>query len=94
MKTKVVPLNNGSKVILYKNEMTGEWLKDKSKASDNFQKYIIESNEKKARTIRQYYSGITISYTRNKIREMINNDIKNIDSLYDTIVNEIILKRK
>lgn len=93
MKTRIVSLKTGKQSILYKNEDTGEWLLDRSKAHDMFHIEIIEGTSKKARIIRKYYSENTIPYTRTKIREMINKDIKNIDLLYDTIINEILAKR-
>lgn len=92
MKSKVISLKTGSKSVLYKNEMTGEWSLDKTKAADNFHKLIVEGDSKKSRVIRKYYSEITIEYTRSKIREMINRDPKNIDLLYDTIINEILMR--
>lgn len=93
MRTKVISLKNGSRSILYKNETTGEWTLDKTKAIDNFHKLVIEGKDKKARVIRKYYSEITISYTRDKIREMVNRNEKNVDLLYDTIINEVLTKR-
>lgn len=93
MQTKVVELKNGSRVILYLNETTGEWLANKDKATDDFHAAVMNGTSKQARTIRKYYSESTIQYTREKIRSMVNKDLKNIDLLYDTIVNEILNNR-
>lgn len=87
MKTKIVETNN-TKVTLYLDESTGKWVLSKEKATDLFHKRILESDDKKARTIRRYYSESTIDYTRSKIREMVNTG--KIDQLYDTIINEIL----
>jgi hypothetical protein len=94
LKTKLVNLKTGSRTILYKNETTGVWSSSKEKALDLFHSLILDSaspDEKRIRTIRRYYSE-TNEYNRTKIREMVNRDEKNIDLLYDTIINLILSK--
>lgn len=85
MKTKVV-LIEGFQHILYKNERTGKWHADKNEAFDYFHEYVMESDSRKARVIKQFYCENTIPYTREKIREMVNRDEGNLDQLYDAII--------
>lgn len=94
MKTKVVDLKDGSKTILFKNENTGMWVTSKEKATDNFHSLIIDNTEptKMIRVVKRYYVESTNEYTRDKIRAMVNRDVKNIELLYDTIINEILYR--
>lgn len=95
MKTKLVELRDGSKTTLFKNEVTGRWVTSKEKAVDVFHELILDAKEptKMVRVIRRYYSETTNEYTREKIREMVNRDPeRNVVLLYDTILNEILLR--
>lgn len=95
MKTKLVELRDGSKTTLFKNELTGQWVSSKEKALDVFHELILDEKEpsKMVRVIKRYYSESTNEYTRNKIRAMVNRDPqRNIVLLYDTIINEILLR--
>jgi len=86
MQTKVVELRNGSRLVLYMSEETGQWTSDKDSASDNFYKYIITGNTKQSKVIREYYYNQTIEYSRNKLKTMINEDSNNIKRAYDLVV--------
>lgn len=86
MKTKIVTIDD-QKIKLFKNETDGKWYNEQSQAVDYFHQYVMNSDDRKARTIRQYYCESTVEYTRNKIREMINREKGNLDQLYDTIIN-------
>jgi hypothetical protein len=86
MQTKIVLIDNFQH-ILYKNERTGKWCADINEAKDYFYRSVMNSDDKKSRVIRKFYCESTIPYTREKIREMVNRDKGNIDTLYDAIIN-------
>lgn len=86
MRTKVIELKTGGSAILYLNESTGLWSRSRCDALDVFHERIMNGTDKKAKIIRQYYSACSITHTRNKIREMVNDSEEKLDLLYDTII--------
>lgn len=92
MKTKVIKLRSGERLVLYMSESTGKWTSDKDLASDNFYKYVITGKGKQARTIKQYYYECTVDWTKTKIKEMINEDTSGIEKAYNMVVDLLIYR--
>jgi len=86
MRTKVVNLKTGDRVMLYYNEDTSSWTQFKNEAQDVFHKRILKGSDKKAHVIRRYYSKSTVEHTRQKIREMVNESDEKMNLLYQTIL--------
>ncbi len=88
MRTKVVSLKNGSRVVLYFSESDMKWVADRDQAADDFYRQILIGTSSKAKTIRKYYYEATVMYTRKKLKNMINDG--KIDQAYNLVVTALI----
>ena len=94
MKTKVVKLRTGNRVVLYFSEDQKKWVSDKDIASDNWHKYILKGESKQSRTIANYYRECSIDYTRSKIKTMVNESMDNIPRVYDLVIAALVNRRE
>jgi len=99
MKSKDVLLKTGKTVTLWFNEGTGQYVLDKKLASSNFQKYILGEHtcdnctNKQKMSIREYYNNSS-NINKDKIKTMINEDIKKVELVYNIILESIINKKR
>jgi len=102
MKTKEILLKTGSTVTLWLDESTGKYILDKNvaaSAESNFNKYILGNiktqycNTNERLSILKYYEESS-EITQRKVKQMINENIKKIELVYNVVLDSIIYKKK
>ena len=102
MNFKTIRLNTGKDVTLWLDESDGRYILDKRKAEEsesNFQKYIVNEclgticSRSRRTSILEYYNDST-NINKAKIKEMINQDTKKIELVYNLVLESIINKKR
>lgn len=92
---KTIRLKDGTFVILSLNEKTNKF-ESSPTIESNFEKYILSETiiknvctEKMKKAIKEYWSG-TPKFNKKKIEQMINEDVKKIQLVYNLALDKLI----